>query len=90
MKSEENRKNEFVETLNVATIEADIYPETKGIVEKTYPFTQALSILLRETEEGRELFFNRLEGKIDADEYKKRVFELAKKYRHLVVYYDYE
>jgi hypothetical protein len=90
MKSEESRKKEFVGTLNVTTIDEDVYPKTKAIVEKTYPFTQALGILLRETEDGRELFYNRLEGKIDAEAYKKGIVILAKKYRHLIVYYDYE
>lgn len=89
MKTEENRKKEFVETLNVMTIDEDVYPEIK-LVEKTYPFMQALSILLRETEEGRELKFNREMRKINADDFKKEVFALARKYRHLIVYYDYE
>jgi hypothetical protein len=41
------------------TIEEDVYSEIKVIVEKTYPFSMALRILLNETVEGRELKSNR-------------------------------
>lgn len=90
MSKEENRKKEFVETLNVMTIDEDVYPEIKVIKEKAFPFSMALRILLNETEEGRELKSNREKGNISAEEIKEGVFELAKKYRHLIVYYDYE
>ena len=90
MKSEECRKQEFVDTLNVMTIDEDVHPETKQIVEKTYPFSMAIRILLNETEEGRVLKSEREEGIVNRDDFLKRLLKKKKKYRHLVVYYDYE
>lgn len=89
MSKVDKRKKEFVETLNVTTIYNDVNLKNKKIVEKGFSLSEGISILLR-TEEGKELLSKRSQGKIDAREFRKGILILAKKHRHLLVYYVYE
>ena len=79
-----DRKKEFTEILGISIVdEESVVSEEKQ--RKTVSFSRAVSILLRHTEEGPKLKKEREDGLISGKEFQKRLIELSKKYRELIL-----
>lgn len=76
-------EKDFENLLGVTLIQGDQTPEP--IKQKTLPFSQALVVLLTQTSEGKELHENRILGKVSSVNYRKRILELSRQYRDMIL-----
>lgn len=76
-------EKDFEKLLGVTLIQGDQIPEP--VKQETLPFSQALVVLLTKTDEGKDLHDNLISRKVSITDYRKNIFELADKYRHLIV-----
>lgn len=74
-------KKEFEETLGVSSMDES----SLNYKPKSLPFSQALHILLNDTQEGIDLKERRQKNEISAKEFRLELIEISKKYRHLIV-----
>ncbi len=57
-----------------------------GIQEKkTLPFSQAMKVLLTETEKGRNLRKKIFTGEINSVEFRKELIKISQEYKHLIL-----
>ncbi len=81
MKTKEKQKTKLEELFNATLVnDGNVEP----LPQKTLPFSQALVVLI-ETPEGRELQNKRILQQVTPADFRKGIFDLAIKYRDLIL-----